>query len=209
MGRLRDTKVLITGGANGAGAASVRRFCREGAQLVFVNRDRAAGQSLAREAEARGMPARCVEADVAEPDEAAAVAEALDHLGRIDVLFNHAGIIIVKPFLEFTLAEWDELMDNNAKSAFLMCRLVLPGMLERGRGLSSPRRPGCERQAISSRSTAPRHRPGMPWRARSPSNIATRASARTPYARASCAPRTARTRSNRCAPTVSSPVRTT
>ena len=70
------------------------------------------------------------------PDQAAAaVAEAIAHLGRIDVLFNHAGIIIVKPFLDFSLAEWDQLMDNNAKSAFLMCRLVLPGMLERGKGV--------------------------------------------------------------------------
>jgi NAD(P)-dependent dehydrogenase (short-subunit alcohol dehydrogenase family) len=136
MGRLHNTAVLITGGANGAGAASVRLFCAEGARLVFVDRDRAAGEALAREVAGLGQSVRFVAADVARPDQAAAaVAEALDHLGRIDVLFNHAGIIIVKPFLEFSLSEWDELMDNNAKSAFLMCRLVLPGMLERGKGV--------------------------------------------------------------------------
>ncbi|MEM8813950.1 MAG: SDR family oxidoreductase, partial [Pseudomonadota bacterium] len=52
----------------------------------------------------------------------------------IDTLFNHAGSIVVKPFLDCTIEEWDEQMNNNAKSAFLMSRLVLPGMLERGRG---------------------------------------------------------------------------
>ena len=51
------------------------------------------------------------------------------------MLFNHAGIIIVKPFLDFSIREWEELMDNNAKSAFLVTRLVLPGMLERGKGV--------------------------------------------------------------------------
>jgi NAD(P)-dependent dehydrogenase (short-subunit alcohol dehydrogenase family) len=136
MGRLQNTAVLITGGANGAGAASVRRFCDEGARLAFVDRDEAAGRALERDLARAGHTARFIPADVARPDQAAAaVAEAIAHLGRIDVLFNHAGIIIVKPFLDFTLGEWDELMDNNAKSAFLMCRLVLPGMLERGKGV--------------------------------------------------------------------------
>jgi NAD(P)-dependent dehydrogenase (short-subunit alcohol dehydrogenase family) len=136
MGRLHNTHVLVTGGANGAGAASVRRFCAEGARLVFVDWDETAGRALERDLAETPNPALFIPANVARPDEAAAaVAQALAHLGRIDVLFNHAGIIIVKPFLEFTLAEWDELMDNNAKSAFLMCRLVLPGMLERGKGV--------------------------------------------------------------------------
>jgi NAD(P)-dependent dehydrogenase (short-subunit alcohol dehydrogenase family) len=136
MRRLEHKTVLVTGGANGAGAASVLRFCEEGARLVFVDWDQTAGAALMAELAARGHTALFIAADVAKPDQAAAaVTEALAFLGRIDVLFNHAGIIIVKPFLDFSLAEWDELMDNNAKSAFLMCRLVLPGMLERGRGV--------------------------------------------------------------------------
>lgn len=136
MKRLQDKAVIVTGGANGAGAASVLRFCREGARLVFIDRDREAGEALLADLDEAGHDARFIAADVAQPDQAAAaVAEASAHLGRVDVLFNHAGIIIVKPFLDFTLAEWDELMDNNAKSAFLMCRLVLPGMLERGKGV--------------------------------------------------------------------------
>ncbi len=136
MDRFLNKVVLVTGGANGAGAASVRQFCREGARVAIVDRDANAGETLEKELAAAGHTARFIRADVAKPDQAAhAVQETLAHFGRIDVLFNHAGVIIVKPFLDFSIAEWDDLMDNNAKSAFLMTRLVLPGMLERGHGV--------------------------------------------------------------------------
>ena len=136
MKRLDGKRVLITGGANGAGAASVRRFCDEGARVSFVDREEASGRALEADLKAVGHDARFFHGDVSlVQDATAAHAEALDHLGAIDILFNHAGIIIVKPFLDFTLDEWDELMNNNAKSAFLMTRLVLPGMLEQGKGV--------------------------------------------------------------------------
>lgn len=136
MKRFDNKVVLVTGGANGAGAASVRMFCEEGARVVIVDRDGPAGTALADELATAGHPVRFICADVARPDQAeAAVAGTLAVHGRIDVLFNHAGVIIVKPFLDISIAEWDELMDNNAKSAFLMTRAVLPGMLERGRGV--------------------------------------------------------------------------
>ncbi len=136
MDRFLNKVVLVTGGANGAGAASVRQFCQEGARVAIVDRDAKAGEALEQELADAGHAARFLCADVAKPDQAErAVQDTLAHFGRIDVLFNHAGVIIVKPFLDFTIAEWDELMDNNAKSAFLMTRLVLPGMLERGQGV--------------------------------------------------------------------------
>lgn len=64
----------------------------------------------------------------------AAVAATRKQYGRIDVLFNHAGTIIVKPFLDLTEGEWDRLMSINVKSVFLMTREVLPDMLEQGAG---------------------------------------------------------------------------
>lgn len=135
MGRLDGRVVLITGGAKGVGAASAARFVQEGARVVVADRDAEAGAILSDRLRAQGFEFRFVHADVSRPEEAeTAYGAAREAFGRVDVLFNHAGIIIVKPFLEFTLAEWDEMMDNNAKSAFLMCRLVLPEMLERGRG---------------------------------------------------------------------------
>lgn len=135
-GVLSDQTALITGGANGAGAASARAFAREGARLVIVDRDGPAGASLRAELEAGGSDVLFVEADVSlEADVARAVAAAYARFGRIDILFNHAGIILVKPFLDFTIDEWTSMMDNNAKSAFMVTRLVLPHMLQQGRGI--------------------------------------------------------------------------
>ena len=136
MGKLSGKAVLISGGANGAGAATARLFCAEGARVAVVDRDETAGQALHKDLSAKGYDVIFIAADVSLPQDAEKAVDAtLAAFGRIDVLFNHAGIIIVKPFLDCSIEEWDELMNNNAKSAFLMSRLVLPGMLERGKGV--------------------------------------------------------------------------
>jgi len=135
MKRLHNKTVLITGGAKGAGAASTRRFLEEGAKVMIADRDAEAAELLSKELQAEGYDLHYVHADVSLVEGARKVYDAAcQELETVDVLFNHAGIILVKPFLDCTLEEWDELMDNNAKSAFLMSRLVLPGMLERGKG---------------------------------------------------------------------------
>jgi NAD(P)-dependent dehydrogenase (short-subunit alcohol dehydrogenase family) len=65
----------------------------------------------------------------------AAIEEANDRFdNRIDILFNHAGTIIIKPFLETTELEWDWMMNVNVKSMFLMTQAVLPSMLTHGKG---------------------------------------------------------------------------
>jgi NAD(P)-dependent dehydrogenase (short-subunit alcohol dehydrogenase family) len=136
MNRLQKRSVLITGGAKGAGAASATLFAEEGARVMIADRDADAAEQLTARLAARNLDVRFVHADVSRPEDAeAAYLAAREAFGQVDILFNHAGIIIVKPFLECTLEEWDELMNNNAKSAFLMCRLVLPEMLERGKGV--------------------------------------------------------------------------
>lgn len=134
--RLKDQISLITGGANGAGAASVKAFAEEGAKVIFLDRDETAGRALETRLLREGHAIRFIAADVSFVNQVdSAVAEAFSVFGRIDILFNHAGIIIVKPFLDISITEWDLLMDNNAKSAFLVTRLVLPRMLEQGRGI--------------------------------------------------------------------------
>lgn len=135
MNRLHKRSVLITGGANGVGAASTTLFAEEGARVTIADRDAEAGKRLAATLTARNLDVCFVHADVSRPEGAEiAYSAARDAFDGVDILFNHAGIIIVKPFLECTLPEWDELMNNNAKSAFLMCQQVLPEMLERGKG---------------------------------------------------------------------------
>jgi NAD(P)-dependent dehydrogenase (short-subunit alcohol dehydrogenase family) len=134
--KLIGRSVLVSGGANGVGNASVRLFAEHGAKVAVIDRDETAGSALATELCDAGHDVFFETADVSQPADAErAVRATLERFGRVDVLFNHAGIIIVKPFLDFTIEEWDELMDNNAKSAFLMTRLVLPGMLEQGSGV--------------------------------------------------------------------------
>ena len=74
-------------------------------------------------------------ADVAKADEVdAAVKAVMAEYGNITVLFNHAGTIIIKPFLETTLEEWEWLMAVNVTSMFIMTKAVLPGMLAAGGG---------------------------------------------------------------------------
>jgi len=134
--RLAGRVALISGGANGAGASSVRLFAQESAKVAIVDKDVPAGRKLEMELLAKGHEVAFIAADVSKPDQASrAVERTLERFGQIDILFNHAGIIIVKPFLEFSIEEWDELMENNAKSVFLMTRLVLPEMLKRGYGV--------------------------------------------------------------------------
>jgi NAD(P)-dependent dehydrogenase (short-subunit alcohol dehydrogenase family) len=85
---------------------------------------------------AAGGEALFVEADVSRAaDVERGVAAVLKRFGRIDVLFNHAGTVIVRPFLDTTEEDWDRLMAINVKSMFLVTRAVLPSMLVAGRGV--------------------------------------------------------------------------
>jgi NAD(P)-dependent dehydrogenase (short-subunit alcohol dehydrogenase family) len=129
-GRLAGKTAIITGGAGGCGAAAVRLFIGEGATVGIIDRDSARGNALAAE-----TGAVFAQADVSDEAEViAAVANLTSAIGPANVLFNHAGTLIVKPFLEMTAAEWDWLMAVNVKSMFLVTRAVLPGMITAGGG---------------------------------------------------------------------------
>ena len=134
-GRLAGKIALISGGATGMGGASSRLFAAEGAKVGIVDRNEDAGRAVVAEIERAGGTAMFAAADVAQEDQVnAAVAAVTAALGAPNVLFNHAGSIIIKPFLETTLAEWDWLMTVNVTSMFLMTKAVLPGMIAAGGG---------------------------------------------------------------------------
>ncbi len=129
-GRLAGKTAIITGGAGGCGAAAVRLFVAEGATVGIIDRDGARGQALAAE-----TGAAFALADVAEEDQVIAAVRQLEAAnGPAGILFNHAGTLIVKPFLEMTVTEWDWLMAVNVRSMFLATRAVLPGMIAAGGG---------------------------------------------------------------------------
>ncbi|MEM7169432.1 MAG: SDR family oxidoreductase [Pseudomonadota bacterium] len=133
--RLQGRIAVVSGGANGAGAAACRIFSQEGARVACIDWDQPAGEALQSEFRDSGSEFLFYHADVSQPEQVEASIRAIkDRFGHIDILFNHAGSIIVKPFLDYSLADWDLMMDHNAKSAFLVTRAVLPGMLERGYG---------------------------------------------------------------------------
>jgi NAD(P)-dependent dehydrogenase (short-subunit alcohol dehydrogenase family) len=133
--RFTDRVALVSGGASGGGAAAVRLLAAEGAHVVVVDRQEDLGRQVVAEVQEAGGVAHFAKADVSKPDEVrAAVADGAQALGTPTLLFNHAGTIVVKPFLETTQEDYDFLMDVNVRSMFVMTQAVLPGMLEAGGG---------------------------------------------------------------------------
>lgn len=134
-GRLAGKTALISGGATGAGGAASRLFAAEGARVAVVDINAEAGQAVVAEIVAAGGEAAFFAADVSKRDQVeSAVAAASARFGTISVLFNHAGTITVKPFLDTTDEDYDRLMDINVKSMFMVTRAVLPQMLAAGKG---------------------------------------------------------------------------
>ena len=135
MGRLDGKVAVISGGATGMGGAASSLFAAEGASVAIIDRNLQAAEERAQAIHLAGGQAFAFEADVSQADQVAqAVAQAERAQGVANVLFNHAGTIVIKPFLETTEQEWDWLHAVNVKSMFLMTRAILPGMIARGAG---------------------------------------------------------------------------
>lgn len=133
--RLAGKVALVSGGATGMGGAASKLFAAEGAKVAVVDRNMEAAQATVDEIVKAGGVAVALQADVSKAVEVtAAVAIAQRMLGNITVLFNHAGTIVIKPFLETTEQEWDWLHAVNVKSMFLMTKAVLPQMIAAGGG---------------------------------------------------------------------------
>ena len=133
-GRLRGEVALVTGAASGIGEATSILFAREGASVVLVD-IREAGGAVADGITRGGGPARFVRADVTKASEcAAAVQEAVDSFGRLDILFNNAGIVRRASVVGTTEEEWDRTMAVNVKSVFLMSKAAIPAMVRGGGG---------------------------------------------------------------------------
>ncbi|MBY2911145.1 SDR family NAD(P)-dependent oxidoreductase [Rhizobium leguminosarum] len=133
--RLKGKVAIISGGATGMGGAASKLFAAEGARVAIIDRNGDAAAETVKQIRDAGGEADCWTADVS--DEAAvnaAVAGAEERYGAVTVLFNHAGTIVIKPFLETTVEEWDWLHAVNVRSMFLMTKAVLPKMIASGGG---------------------------------------------------------------------------
>ncbi len=136
MDKLRDRVAIITGGARGIGGAIATAFAAEGADVVIADR---LGEDVAapviESVAAAGRRAVHVQTDVS--DEASVrnmVDRAYDEFGDIDILVNDAGVFGQYFFHELTVEEWDRVVGINLRGVFLCTRMVLPRMLDRGRG---------------------------------------------------------------------------
>jgi 3(or 17)beta-hydroxysteroid dehydrogenase len=129
-GRVHGKVALVTGGAKGIGAASVRLLAAEGAQVLISDLDVEAGQALAAEI---GPTAAFIRHDVSCEDQWRQI---IDHVreryGRLDILVNNAGILIAGSIEETSLADWHKVMRVNADSVFLGCREGIALMKDSG-----------------------------------------------------------------------------
>jgi NAD(P)-dependent dehydrogenase (short-subunit alcohol dehydrogenase family) len=135
MDRLKNKVAIISGGATGMGGASSRLFAAEGANVAIIDRNLAAAEQTVAQIRSAGGIASAFEADVSNEAQVIATVKAAEAtFGPANVLFNHAGTITIKPFLETTLEDWERLHAINVRSMFLVTRAVLPGMISAGGG---------------------------------------------------------------------------
>ena len=125
MARLTGRTVLITGAASGIGAATARRLAGDGAKLVLADLDGAGVEKLAAE-----LGQVAVKADVTRSEDIERMLEEpYRRWGRLDVLFNNAGVIRVQPMLEVTGEEWDRVMNVNLRAVFFVLQATAKRML--------------------------------------------------------------------------------
>jgi meso-butanediol dehydrogenase/(S,S)-butanediol dehydrogenase/diacetyl reductase len=129
--KLKNKVALVTGGTSGIGKTTVELFISEGARVAFTGRRKQLGQQIAEQSGAYFIPAdhrrmddckRCVE-------------ETLNQYGRVDILFNNAGIVVSGTAESTTDQDWDDSMLLNVTGVWRMSKLVIPVMRAQGGGV--------------------------------------------------------------------------
>ncbi len=135
--RLKDKVSIITGSGGGMGRVAALRFAAEGSHVVVADVDYAAAEETVRQVRGAGGEAVPVRADVSIEAEAQAMVDtALRRFGRVDVLYNNAGIMPEgdHSVVDTPVEIWDRVMAVNLRGTFLACKYAIPAMLERGSG---------------------------------------------------------------------------
>jgi len=131
-----DGKVaLITGASKGLGKAMAVSLGAAGARIALVSRSVEKLNEAGRAVQDAGGDARVFQADVSEEEQVRKLErDVAGAFGKVDILINNAGINIRKPLIEFTIEEWQRVLNTNLTSVFLMCRSFIPHMKGAGYG---------------------------------------------------------------------------
>ena len=128
--RLEGSVALVTGASSGIGEAAARALAAEGARVALAARRLERLERLASEIAGNGHTALAIEADIAAPGKAAeAVRRTVDELGRLDVLVNNAGQMLLGPIEDAPTEEWHRMIDLNLKALTLTTHAALPHLL--------------------------------------------------------------------------------
>lgn len=134
--KLNSKVAMVTGAGAGIGRATSLLFAREGAKVAAVDLSADGIQTLVKEIRSVEGEAEAIVADVSRAaDVEQCVHKALSRFGRIDILFNNAGVVVPGKIHEISEADWDRSMDVNVKSMYLMCRSVVPVFRKQGGGV--------------------------------------------------------------------------
>jgi NAD(P)-dependent dehydrogenase (short-subunit alcohol dehydrogenase family) len=133
--KLAGRVAVITGASKGLGKAMALALGGAGARLVLVSRNLEQLKATAEQVRSLGAEAEVFTADVTDEQQVKEFEQAvLNKFGKVHILINNAGINLRKPVTEFTLAEWELVMDTNVTGAFLMCRAFVPHLKGHGCG---------------------------------------------------------------------------
>jgi NAD(P)-dependent dehydrogenase (short-subunit alcohol dehydrogenase family) len=134
---LAEKVAVITGGGRGIGRAIALKFAAEGAAVVVAARTKSEIEAVAQQAQRAGGRALPLATDVTDEKQCERlIREAGSHFGKVDILVNNAGEYgPVRPVEEIAPAEWDRVIAVHLRGAYLLTRLVLPGMYARGSGV--------------------------------------------------------------------------
>ncbi|MFN8521774.1 MAG: glucose 1-dehydrogenase [Chloroflexota bacterium] len=133
MAALTGRVALVTGAAGGIGRATALRLAHEGARIVAADLDASGAEVTAEAVRQQGGEALAVRVDVTRRDDIASMVRAsVRELGRIDILFNNAGVVRVERLLDVTEEHWDHVVGVNARAVFFVLQAVARQMLEQG-----------------------------------------------------------------------------
>ena len=134
--RLKDKVAIITGAANGIGAATAEIFAREGAKVVVADFDRENGEKIAEQLNKGGAEAFFFKVNVVDAENVQELMDkTLERFGKIDILVNNAGITADGWLVKMTEEQWDRVIDVNLKGVFNCSKLAAKIMMDQGHGV--------------------------------------------------------------------------